>query len=165
MLEILLECKSIGTTFLVGGRKIEGDFKVCVSINAFFTHIWERKKIKEVIWYYIWYLSKVLENLDIPEELREMFISIPEEKFRIDISSTEIRKSQGLWCIKWSYSTADLGWFSTTIEGTNESFQIARAMLNPRGIHMYISKTHSTSILHMRRHWMMNTMLILYFFP
>lgn len=65
MLEILLECKSIGTTFLVGGRKIEGDFKV-------------------------------LENLDIPEELREMFISIPEEKFRIDISSTEIRKSQGL---------------------------------------------------------------------
>jgi hypothetical protein len=39
MLEILLECKSIGTTFLVGGRKIEGDFKVCVSINALFTHI------------------------------------------------------------------------------------------------------------------------------
>jgi len=41
-------------------------------------------------------LSKVLEDLDIPEELRDMLISIPEEKFRIDISSTEIRKSQGL---------------------------------------------------------------------
>jgi hypothetical protein len=41
-------------------------------------------------------LSKVLEDLDIPEELRDMFISIPEEKFRIDISSTEIRKSHGL---------------------------------------------------------------------
>ncbi|XP_039848583.1 uncharacterized protein LOC120707681 isoform X2 [Panicum virgatum] len=61
MLEILLECKSTGTTFLVGGRKIEGVFKV-------------------------------LEDLDIPKELRDMFISIPEEKFRMDISSTEIRK-------------------------------------------------------------------------
>ena len=28
MLEILLECKSTGTTFLVGGREIEGVFKV-----------------------------------------------------------------------------------------------------------------------------------------
>jgi hypothetical protein len=28
MLGILLECKSTGTTFLVGGRKIEGVFKV-----------------------------------------------------------------------------------------------------------------------------------------
>ncbi|PUZ55261.1 hypothetical protein GQ55_5G198200 [Panicum hallii var. hallii] len=65
MLGILLECKSTGTTFLVGGRKIEGVFKV-------------------------------LEDLDIPKELRDMFISIPEEKFRMDISSTEIRKSQGL---------------------------------------------------------------------
>jgi hypothetical protein len=32
-----------------------------------------------------------------------MFISIPEEKFRIDISSTEIRKSHGLWCIKYGH--------------------------------------------------------------
>jgi len=39
---------------------------------------------------------KVLEDLDIPKELRDMFISIPEETFRMDISSTEIRKSQGL---------------------------------------------------------------------
>jgi len=39
MLEILLECKSTGTTFLVGGRKIEGDFKVLVNIDVFFTHI------------------------------------------------------------------------------------------------------------------------------
>lgn len=64
MLEILLECKNTGTTFLVGGRNIEGVFKV-------------------------------LEDLDIPVELREMFISIPEEKFRMDISSTDIRKKQG----------------------------------------------------------------------
>jgi hypothetical protein len=28
MLEILLECKGTGTTFLVGGRMIEGVFKV-----------------------------------------------------------------------------------------------------------------------------------------
>jgi len=39
---------------------------------------------------------KVLEDLDIPKELRDMFISIPEETFHMDISSTEIRKSQGL---------------------------------------------------------------------
>ncbi|TVT99380.1 hypothetical protein EJB05_55268, partial [Eragrostis curvula] len=65
MLEILLGCKSTGTTFLVGGRKIEGVFKV-------------------------------LEDLDIPVELRDMFISIPEEKFRLDISSTELRERQKL---------------------------------------------------------------------
>ncbi|RCV26858.1 hypothetical protein SETIT_5G279100v2 [Setaria italica] len=65
MLEILLKCKSTGTTFLVGGRMIEGVFKA-------------------------------LEDLVIPEELSDMFISIPEEKFRMDISSTELRKSQGL---------------------------------------------------------------------
>ncbi|KAL6839881.1 hypothetical protein ACP4OV_029691 [Aristida adscensionis] len=65
MVEILLECKTTGTTFLVGGRKFEGIFKV-------------------------------LEDLDIPIELRDMFISIPEEKFRMDISSTEIRKGQGV---------------------------------------------------------------------
>lgn len=29
--------------------------------------------------------SKVFDDLDIPEELREMFISIPDKKFRIDI--------------------------------------------------------------------------------
>jgi hypothetical protein len=39
---------------------------------------------------------KVLEDLDIPRELKDMFISITEEKFRMDISSTELRKSKGL---------------------------------------------------------------------
>jgi hypothetical protein len=42
------------------------------------------------------FVLKVLEDLDIPRELKDMFISIPEEKFRMDISSTELRKSQGL---------------------------------------------------------------------
>lgn len=42
------------------------------------------------------FVLKTLEDLDIPEELRDMFISIPEDKFRMDISSTEIRKSQEL---------------------------------------------------------------------
>lgn len=42
------------------------------------------------------FVLKALEDLDIPEELRDMFISIPEDKFRMDISSTDIRKSQGL---------------------------------------------------------------------
>jgi len=65
MMEILNGCKRTGTSFLVGGRNVDGVFKV-------------------------------LEDLDIPEELRDMFISIPVEKFRVDISSTEIRKSQGL---------------------------------------------------------------------
>ncbi|KAI0491629.1 hypothetical protein KFK09_025889 [Dendrobium nobile] len=65
MLEILLGCKSSGCLFLVGGRMVDGVFKV-------------------------------LDDLDIPEELKDMFISIPEEKFRIDISSTEIRKNRDL---------------------------------------------------------------------
>ncbi|URD95604.1 Cytidylyltransferase [Musa troglodytarum] len=63
MLEILLGCKRTGCTFLVGGRLVDGVFKV-------------------------------LEDLDIPQELKDMFISIPSEKFRMDISSTEIRKSK-----------------------------------------------------------------------
>ncbi|ONI31495.1 hypothetical protein PRUPE_1G316800 [Prunus persica] len=61
MLEILIGCKKTGSTFLVGGRNVDGVFKV-------------------------------LEDFDIPEEFRDMFISIPEEKFRMDLSSTEIRK-------------------------------------------------------------------------
>ncbi|KAG8382851.1 hypothetical protein BUALT_Bualt05G0122200 [Buddleja alternifolia] len=65
MLETLCGCKSTGCLFLVGGRNIDGDFKV-------------------------------LEDFDIPEELKDMFIPIPAEKFRMDISSTEIRKNQGI---------------------------------------------------------------------
>lgn len=41
-------------------------------------------------------LLQVLEDFDIPEELRDMFISIPAERFRMDISSTEIRKNLGI---------------------------------------------------------------------
>ncbi|XP_078164154.1 uncharacterized protein LOC144559088 isoform X2 [Carex rostrata] len=62
MIEILLDCKRTGTTFLVGGRKVDGIFKV-------------------------------LGDIEIPEELRDMFISIPEDKFRVDISSTDIRQN------------------------------------------------------------------------
>ncbi|KAI3898147.1 hypothetical protein MKX03_021746 [Papaver bracteatum] len=39
---------------------------------------------------------KVLEDFEIPNELKDMFISIPEEKFRMDISSTEIRRKGGI---------------------------------------------------------------------
>lgn len=64
MMDILIGCKKTGCTFLVGGRNVNGVFKV-------------------------------LEDFDIPEELKDMFISIPVEKFRMDISSTELRKSLG----------------------------------------------------------------------
>ncbi|KMZ71815.1 hypothetical protein ZOSMA_174G00110 [Zostera marina] len=37
---------------------------------------------------------KVLEDVDIPENLKDMFISIPENIFRMDISSTDIRKKK-----------------------------------------------------------------------
>ncbi|CAI9096135.1 OLC1v1032216C1 [Oldenlandia corymbosa var. corymbosa] len=60
MLATLGGCKSTGCLFLVGGRNVDGVFKV-------------------------------LEDLDIPEELEDMFVSIPPEAFRMDISSTEIR--------------------------------------------------------------------------
>ncbi|MFS8018085.1 putative rossmann-like alpha/beta/alpha sandwich protein [Helianthus anomalus] len=64
MIETLLGCKRTGSTFLVGGRNMDGVFKV-------------------------------LDDFDIPDELKDMFISIPVDKFRMDISSTEIRKSRG----------------------------------------------------------------------
>ncbi|TKY50884.1 hypothetical protein E2542_SST22390 [Spatholobus suberectus] len=39
---------------------------------------------------------KVLDDIDVPEELKDMFVSIPAEQFRMDISSTEIRKRSGM---------------------------------------------------------------------
>ncbi|KAK2635256.1 hypothetical protein Ddye_030048 [Dipteronia dyeriana] len=62
MLEILSRCKNVGCTFLVGGRNVDGVFKV-------------------------------LEDFVIPEVLRDMFMSIPADSFRMDISSSEIRKN------------------------------------------------------------------------
>lgn len=38
---------------------------------------------------------KVLSDLDVPEQLQDMFMSIPEGLFRMDISSTEIREKDG----------------------------------------------------------------------
>ncbi|KAH9609052.1 hypothetical protein KSS87_007666, partial [Heliosperma pusillum] len=61
MVEALLKCKSTGCVFVVGGRNVEGAFKV-------------------------------LEDIDIPEILKDLFIPIPADKFRMDISSTEIRR-------------------------------------------------------------------------
>ncbi|XP_010554071.1 PREDICTED: uncharacterized protein LOC104823950 isoform X2 [Tarenaya hassleriana] len=63
MVEVLGSCKQAGCTFLVGGRNVDGAFKV-------------------------------LEDIDMPEEIRDMFISIPAEMFRMDISSTELRNRQ-----------------------------------------------------------------------
>jgi len=37
---------------------------------------------------------RTLESLDLPEEYREVFAPIPEEVFRADVSSTEIRVQQ-----------------------------------------------------------------------
>ncbi|KAE8730282.1 putative inactive leucine-rich repeat receptor-like protein kinase [Hibiscus syriacus] len=39
---------------------------------------------------------KVLEDFDVPEVLRDMFVPISTEMFRMDKSSTEIRKSRGV---------------------------------------------------------------------
>ncbi|KAI5677468.1 hypothetical protein M9H77_08418 [Catharanthus roseus] len=65
MLDTLLGCKNTGCMFVVGGRNVDGVFKV-------------------------------LEDFEIPEELKDMFMSIPPEDFRMDISSTEIRKTRGV---------------------------------------------------------------------
>lgn len=65
MLKILIGCKETGCTFLVGGRNVDGAFKV-------------------------------LDDIDVPEELKDMFVSIPAEQFRMDISSTEIRNRSGM---------------------------------------------------------------------
>ncbi|KAE8672982.1 hypothetical protein F3Y22_tig00111832pilonHSYRG00071 [Hibiscus syriacus] len=38
----------------------------------------------------------VLEDFDVPEVLKDMFVPMPAERFRMDVSSTEIRKSRGI---------------------------------------------------------------------
>ncbi|XP_006291221.2 uncharacterized protein LOC17887434 [Capsella rubella] len=63
MLKVLGDCKRTGCKFLVGGRNVDGVYKVG-------------------------------GDLDIPDEIKDMFISIPENTFRMDISSTEVRKKQ-----------------------------------------------------------------------
>lgn len=65
MIEVLLQCKSTGSTFIVGGRNVNNVFKV-------------------------------LEDINIPDVLKDMFIPIPADKFRMDVSSTEIRRSLGM---------------------------------------------------------------------
>ncbi|KAL4180999.1 hypothetical protein AMTRI_Chr12g235150 [Amborella trichopoda] len=64
MVEIMVGCKRLGCTFVVGGRNVDGTFKV-------------------------------LRDFDIPNELRDLFLAIPEGEFHMDISSTETRKSRG----------------------------------------------------------------------
>lgn len=54
----------------------------------------------QVVWYWKFCdlaALQVLEDFEIPEELKDMFMSIPPEDFRMDISSTEIRKTRGVW--------------------------------------------------------------------
>ncbi|KAL8161309.1 hypothetical protein V2J09_012798 [Rumex salicifolius] len=51
MIDALLECKRTGCLFLVGGRSVDGVFKV-------------------------------LEDLEIPELLRDLFVSVPADQFR-----------------------------------------------------------------------------------
>ena len=72
--------------------------------STFSLHTFGERKRGHLILYIHATCLKVLEDLDIPKELRDMFISIPEEKFRMDISSTEIRKSQGLWFTKYGHT-------------------------------------------------------------
>ncbi|KAL2895498.1 putative nicotinate-nucleotide adenylyltransferase [Bienertia sinuspersici] len=38
------------------------------------------------------YIMQVLEDIDVPDILKDMFIPIPADKFRMDISSTELRE-------------------------------------------------------------------------
>ena len=129
MLEILLECKSTGTTFLVGGRKIEGVFKVWIHLDIFFTHIWREKK-RSFDTVYTCYLfegpwgfrhSKRAErhvHLHTRGKVSHgYFIYWNKEEARALIYQ--------IW--SYYYSTAGSRWFSTTIEGTYECLQIIRA--------------------------------------
>ncbi|XP_019102615.2 uncharacterized protein LOC104908499 isoform X2 [Beta vulgaris subsp. vulgaris] len=61
MIDVLCQCKSTGCIFIVGGRNVDGVFKV-------------------------------LEDINVPDVLKDMFIPIPSDKFRMDISSTELRR-------------------------------------------------------------------------
>lgn len=103
MIDILNACKQTGCTFLVGGRNVNGIFKVYPHAGRFMMNeklavIFHLSSIATgiIALYYHMISLQVLEDFDIPEELKDMFVSIPAEAFRMDISSTEIRKSLGL---------------------------------------------------------------------
>ncbi|EXC25636.1 hypothetical protein L484_009941 [Morus notabilis] len=100
MLEILTGCKATGCTFLVAGRNVDGVFKVGYTFqklvrahSRFLPFILVFVELTVAI---AWHILQVLDDLEIPEELKDMFISIPEGKFRMDISSSEIRKKLGM---------------------------------------------------------------------
>jgi len=66
MVAALSEIKHLGCTFVVGGREESGKFLT---------------------------LEDCLAPLDLPSSVREMFIGLSADEFRMDISSTELRKA------------------------------------------------------------------------
>jgi len=110
MEEITIECwryfsnvKAQVPLFLLVVERLK-EFSRYEFTSTFSLHTFGERKRGHLILYIHATCLKVLEDLDIPKELRDMFISIPEETFRMDISSTEIRKSQGLWFIKYGHT-------------------------------------------------------------
>ena len=98
MEEITIECwryfsnvKAQVPLFLLVVERLK-EFSRYEFTSMFSLHTFGERKRGHLILYIHATCLKVLEDLDIPKELRDMFISIPEEKFRMDISSTEIRK-------------------------------------------------------------------------
>lgn len=87
----------------MGGRNVDGIFKVGYAFQKSLTHVpisyLSFDSMLKILTVLVWYILQVLDDLEIPEELKDMFISIPEEKFRIDISSTGIRKKLGMWIL------------------------------------------------------------------
>lgn len=98
MLEILDGCKRIGCTFLVGGRNVDGVFKVFSHVRIPSKHLFSPlfSSLGNFVNAVCLVFLQVLKDFDIPETLKDMFVSIPADRFRMDVSSTEIRKSTGL---------------------------------------------------------------------
>lgn len=103
MLEILIRIKNTEVTFLVAGRDINGVFKVHKLkpfIQSLYTScfLWRINldALSSTPLFLMVLIIQVLEDIDIPQELRDMFIPIPADKFRMDISSTQIRKQLGI---------------------------------------------------------------------
>jgi len=64
MISALSEIKQLGCSFVVGGRKQGAEFVT---------------------------LEDILGPLKLPKAITEMFVGLPPETFRVDLSSTEIR--------------------------------------------------------------------------
>jgi hypothetical protein len=81
MIDALVEMKEKGVHFIVGGRLEQQQQQSSMGDDG---SIMEKKMMK--------FINGEEEVKSLPLHVREMFTLLSEEEFRLDVSSTEIRK-------------------------------------------------------------------------